>query len=162
MKRITALLIVALATGALAGCGYSSDRAVTNTQYVPPQTTVTTTTSTAYMSPANTNSRVVTTVTRNADGSVTRTTSYYPTRAYTYYSTDDGTLASEVRSTIRQDPLVNAHAQNIAVGSDAGVVEITGRADSVSAVDQASRDALEVPGVIRVNNDMVINPMSPG
>ena len=57
---------------------------------------------------------------------------------------------------------MNSHARNIGVGSDAGIVEITGKADSISAVQQASWDALQVPGVTQVNNDMMIDPTSPG
>ena len=163
MQRIKALLLAAFATSALAGCSFSTERTVTTTAYIPPESTVTTTTySPAYVAPppANATSQVVTTVTTNPDGTVTRTTRYY--YPPTYYRADDRTLASEVKSTIREDPLVNSHARNIGVGSDAGIVEITGKADSISAVQQASWDALQVPGVTQVNNDMMIDPTSPG
>jgi len=165
MQRIIAFLLVAFTTGILAGCSYSEDRTVTSTAYTPPAETATTTTSRSYPPRASmATSQVVTTVTRHSDGSVTRTSTryYYPPATYTSSSVDDATLASEVRSTMRRDPLVSAHAQNIGVGSGAGVVEITGRADSISTVQQASLDALQVPGVRQVNNDMRIDSTSPG
>ena len=164
MRGIKAFVLGALATATLAGC-FSASRTVTNTAYIPPEETVTTTTySPEYMPKNNSTSQVVTTVTRNADGSVTHTSTryYYPGTTYTYYGPDDTTLASEVRSTMRQDPLVSAHAQNIDVGSDAGIIQITGRADSISAVQQASWDALQVPGVRQVDNSMMIDTTSPG
>jgi len=160
MQRIKSFLLLLLVTGVLAGCSYSVERTVTSTGYTPPEETVTTTTSPKYLPP--TASQVVTTVTRNPDGTVTRTSRYFPPTASTYYSTDDVTLASQIRSMMRKDPLVNAHARNIGVGSYAGVAEITGKADSISTVQQASWDALQVPGVTQVNNDMMIDPTSPG
>jgi hypothetical protein len=165
MQRIKAFILGAFATAALAGCGYSASRTVTRTAYVPPEETSTTTTYSPVYAPANSaTSQVVTTETRNPDGSVTRTSTryYYPQASYTYYGPDDATLASEVRSTMRQDPLVSAHARNIGVGSDAGVVAITGRADSISAARQASWDALKIPGVRQVDNSMMIDSTSPG
>jgi hypothetical protein len=145
-----------------AGCSYSVDRTVTST-YTPAEETVTTITIPAYASSTRTStSQGVITVTRNPDGSVTRTSTYYPPAAYSYYGTDDQTLASQVRSSMRQDPLVSAHARHIGIGSDAGVVEITGKADPISAVQQASLDALQTPEVRQVNNDMIIDPTSPG
>jgi hypothetical protein len=160
MQRIKTFLLLLFVTGALAGCSYSVERTVTSTAYTPPEETVTTTTYPAYVPPMT--SQVVTTVTRNPDGTVTRTSRYFPPTPSAYYSTDNVTLASEVRSMMRKDPLVSAHARNIGVGSYADVVEITGKADSISTVQQASWDALQVPGVIQVNNDMMIDPTSPG
>jgi osmotically-inducible protein OsmY len=106
----------------------------------------------------------VTTVTTGPDGTVRRTTTryYYPGTTYTSYTVDDGLIASDVKTALRQDPGVNAHARNIAVASDAGTVEIVGTADSVSTVQQASWDAVQIPGVQQVNNDMRIDPTSPG
>ena len=165
MQRIKAFVLGAFATAALAGCGYSASRTVTSTAYVPPEETSTTSTYSPAYAPANrATSQIVTTVTRNSDGSVTRTsTRYYnPQPSYTYYGPDDATLASEVRSTIGEDPLVSAHARNIGVGSDAGVVAITGTADSISAAQQASWDALQIAGVRQVDNRMMIDSTSPG
>jgi limonene-1,2-epoxide hydrolase len=167
MQRIEALILVVVATGAFAGCGYPAHRTVTSTTYIPGEETVTTTQaySPVYLPPADAGtSQIVTTVTHYPDGTVTRTsTRYYnPPARYTYYNSDDATLAAQVRSTMRQDPLVSAHTRNLAIGSDAGIVAITGRADSISTVQQASWDALQVPGVTRVNNDMMIDPASPG
>src|SRR5262249_21260164 len=149
MNRIKVFALQAFAIVALAGCGYSATRTVTSTStaYIPPeQTTTTSVNSPSYAPPANITSQVVNTVTRNADGSVTRTstTYYYPQTTYTSYGSDDLVLASQVRSAMRQDPLVNAHARDIGVGSDTGVIAITGKADSVSVVQQASKDAFEV------------------
>jgi hypothetical protein len=157
MQRIEVFVVGAFAAAALAGCVYSTSRTVRSTAYIPPDQTVTTTTSPPYTS-------VVTTVTSNPDGSVTRTSTryYYPQAAYTYYGPDDAILASEVRSAMRQDPLVSAHARDIGVGSDAGIVAINGNADSIAAVQQASWDALQVPGVRQVNNNMMIDTTSPG
>jgi BON domain len=165
VHRIKAFVLGAFATAAFGGCGYSASRTVTSSAYVPPRETSTTTTYSPAYAPANSaTSQVVTTVTRNSDGSVTRTSTryYYPQAAYTYYGPDDPTLASEVRSTMQQDPLVSAHARNIGVVSDAGVVAITGKADSISAVQQASWDALQIPGVRQVDNSMRIDSTSPG
>jgi BON domain len=165
MMRITALCPIVLAIAALAGCSYSAGRTVTTTAYTPERTVTTTTHLPANVTPPDSStSQIVTTVRRNPDGSVTRTTTRYytPLAGYSYYSTDDATLASEVRSTIRQDPEVTAHTRNMGVGTDAGVVEITGTADSISTIQQASWDALQVPGVTEVNNDMVIDTTSPG
>ena len=166
MQRIKALLLVVLATGAFAGCASSTGRTVTSTAYVPSEETVTTTQtySPPYLSPANTTSQIVTTVTQNPDGTVTRrsTRYYYPPGYYTYYNIDDAALASEVRSRMQQDPLVTAHTRNIGIGSDAGIVALKGTADSVSTAQQASWDALQVPGVRQVNNDMMIDATSPG
>lgn len=164
MRPIKAFVLGAFVTVALAGCGYSARRTVTSNAYIPPAETTTTTHSPAY-APANSpTSQVVTTVTRNSDGSVTRTSTryYYPQAAPTYSAHDDATVASQVRSALRQDPLVSAHAQNIGVASDAGVVAITGRADSISAVQQASWDALRIPGVNQVDNSMMIGLTSAG
>ena len=63
---------------------------------------------------------------------------------------------------MREDPLVNAHAHSIGVGSSAGIVAISGKADSISVVSRASWDALQVPGVMKVDNSMMIDPTSPG
>jgi hypothetical protein len=163
MGRIRILVLAAFATAILTGCAAdSASRTVTTTSYIPPEETVTTNTYAPGYTP--TTSQIVTTVTRNPDGSVTRisTRYYYPQAAYTYYDPDDLTLASEVESVMRQDPLVNAHAQDIGVGSDTGMVAITGRADSISAVQQASWDALQVPGVRQVDNNMTTDTTSPG
>jgi hypothetical protein len=165
MQRLKVFVLGAIATAVLAGCGYSADRTVTSTAYIPPRETVTTSTYSPAYAPTNSSTaQIVTTVTRNPDGSVTRASTryYYPPAAYTYYQPDDGALASKVKSTMRQDPQVSAHAQNIGVGSNAGIVEITGRADSISTIQQASWDALQVPGVRQVDNSMMIDPSSPG
>jgi hypothetical protein len=164
MKHIKAIVVPALASAFLLGCSYTAERSVRTTSYAQPGTTVTTTTyPPSYEAPAppNTN-QVVTTVRRNADGSVTRTTTryYYPPSGYAYV--DDGVVASDVRSALRQDPGVSAHARNIGISSDGGTVEIVGTADSISAVQQASWDAVQIPGVQQVNNDMRIDSTSPG
>jgi BON domain len=165
MQRVKAIVLGVFATAAIAGCGYSSTSTVTSTAYIPPEETVTTTTySPTYVPADQLTSQVVTTVTTNPDGSVTRTSTryYYPPATYTYYGPDDVTLALQVRSTMRQDPLVSAHVRSIGVGSDAGIVAITGKADSISAIQQASLDALQVPGVRQVDNSMMIDTTSPG
>jgi osmotically-inducible protein OsmY len=165
MQRIKALTLSMIVGGILAGCGYTSERTVTWTGYVPPATSETTTTYTsAPAPPPDAASKVVTTVTTNPDGTVRRTTTryYYPGATRTYVNADDQTVTSQVRTALRGDPEVSAHARNIAVSTDAGTVEIVGTADSISAVQQASWDALHIPGVQVVNNDMRIDPTSPG
>jgi len=166
IQRINALLLVVLVTGAFAGCASSTGKTVTSTAYVPSGKIVTTTQtySPAYLPPADTTSQIVTTVTQNPDGTVTRrsTRYYYPPAYYTYYNTDNAALASEVRSRMQQDPLVTAHTRNIGIGSEAGIVAITGTADSITTVQQASWDALQVPGVTQVSNNMMIDTTSPG
>jgi osmotically-inducible protein OsmY len=168
MERIKAFLLTAVVggalSGALAGCGSTTERTVTTT-YVPPVTTQTTTTyAPAPVPQPELASKVVTTVTTNSDGTVRRTTTRYyaPGTTRTYVSVDDQSVSSEVRTALHGDPEVSAHARNVAVSTDAGTVEIVGTADSISTVQQASWDALQIPGVQVVNNDMRIDPTSPG
>jgi hypothetical protein len=126
MRGIKALGFVLSARIALASCGYSAQETVKTTSYTPPETTVTTSTTAAlYAAPLPEHTlEIVSTVTTNPDSTVRRTTTryYYPRATYTYSSVNDATIASEVRSSIREDELLNAHARNIGIGSDAGVV----------------------------------------
>jgi osmotically-inducible protein OsmY len=168
MERIKAFMLMAVVSvalsGALAACGYTTEKTVTSS-YVPPATTQTTTTyAPAPVPPPEAASKVVTTVTTNSDGTVRRTTTRYytPETTRTYVTSDDQLVTSQVRTALRSEPEVSAHARNIAVSTDAGTVEIVGTADSISAVQQASWDALQIAGVQVVNNDMRIDPTSPG
>jgi BON domain len=167
MQRVNAFVLAVSVSACLAGCVSTTERGVTTTSYIPDRTVTTTTTyPPAYVAPvpAQTTSQVVTTVTTNPDGTVRRTTTkyYYPGTTYTYVNPDDDVITSDVKVAFRQDPEIGAHTRSIAVGSDAGIVEITGTADSVSTVQQASWDALQVSGVRQVDNAMVIDPTSPG
>jgi osmotically-inducible protein OsmY len=152
MRWISRVVFGAWAIPFLVGCGPTTERSATETRLYRAVPTA------PLHAPAT--SDTVTTVTTAPDGTVTRrttTTYYYPRRSYKYSSIDDDAIVSNVRAATVADPLVNAHSKNLSIGSYAGVVEIKGRGDSISTVEEASRDAISVPGVRQVNNDMVID-----
>lgn len=63
MKQLSAFVVAVVAAGVLAGCGYTTEKIVTTTQYTPPVATA----------PVSTTSQTVTTVITNPDGTVRRT-----------------------------------------------------------------------------------------
>jgi hyperosmotically inducible periplasmic protein len=65
-------------------------------------------------------------------------------------------LAESVRAALAADRRVNEHL--IYVEAENGAVYLTGRQETVDAVDAATEVATHVPGVVAVNNDLEVMP----
>ena len=67
---------------------------------------------------------------------------------------DDSTITTRVKSSFVGDPQVKAHQINVKTYD--GVVQLNGFVDSPQMIAKASRDAKEVPGVKKVDNNLSV------
>lgn len=71
---------------------------------------------------------------------------------------DDGSIRDATELVFRNDPVVFLAADAIKIGVTDGVVSLDGNVDRLQTKRRAERLAMDVVGVIRVNNDLEIQP----
>jgi hyperosmotically inducible periplasmic protein len=71
---------------------------------------------------------------------------------------DDRKITSEVRQSIMSDNGLSAHAQNVQVQTDNRVVTLRGPVDSPEEKQNIADRAKAIPGVVRVDDLLVVAP----